>query len=204
MSIRCVRYEDVFGAGGSLPSSSLLLSRQGDDVAFHVDRGRYQPGSTLYFITEGADANPYGNVAVYELQLSSKKQPGVRMKTVDATPWGSESTHYWKRDEQEVNRYHQALFEWLLPLPLLWLARGRARRSEAQRGVIAAFSPSGLSLNTPAQKFHPAMLDELYSGRHLRLGDAVLGAQQTYLGTGASPELLSIYHLFGDPAFKLR
>jgi hypothetical protein len=48
------------------------------------------------------------------------------------------------------------------------------------------------------------MLDELFSGRHLRLGDAVLGAQEAYLGTGAFPELLSIYHLFGDPALTLR
>ena len=72
------------------------------------------------------------------------------------------------------------------------------------KGVIAAFSPSGLSLNDPARRFHQAMLDELFSGKHLRLGDAVLGAQETYLGTGAFPELLSIYHLFGDPALVIR
>ena len=37
-----------------------------------------------------------------------------------------------------------------------------------------------------------------------RLGDAVLAAQEKYAGTGAFPELLSIYHLLGDPALKLR
>jgi hypothetical protein len=72
------------------------------------------------------------------------------------------------------------------------------------RGAIAAFSPSGLSLNDPAQRFHLGLLNELYSGRHLRLGDAVLGAQEAYVATGALPELLSIYHLFGDPALTLR
>jgi len=72
------------------------------------------------------------------------------------------------------------------------------------KGVIAAFSPSGLSLNAPAERLHHAMLDELFSGRHSRLGDAVLGAQKRYLESGSFPELLSIYHLLGDPALRLR
>ena len=72
------------------------------------------------------------------------------------------------------------------------------------KGVIAAFSPSGLSLNTPAQRLHQAMLDELFSGKHTRLGDAVLDAQETFLESGSFPELLSIYHLLGDPALRLR
>jgi hypothetical protein len=36
------------------------------------------------------------------------------------------------------------------------------------------------------------------------LGDAVLAAQEAYAYSGAFPELLSIYHLFGDPAMELR
>jgi len=36
------------------------------------------------------------------------------------------------------------------------------------------------------------------------LGDAVLAGQAAYAETGAFPELLSIYHLLGDPALKLR
>jgi hypothetical protein len=36
------------------------------------------------------------------------------------------------------------------------------------------------------------------------LGDAVVAAQRTYADSGAFPELLSIYHLFGDPALRLR
>ena len=71
------------------------------------------------------------------------------------------------------------------------------------KGAIAAFSPSGLSLNAPAHRYHKALLRELLSGEHNRLGDAVLEAQKRYADTGAFPELLSIYHLFGDPALRI-
>ncbi|HEY6549440.1 MAG TPA: C25 family cysteine peptidase, partial [Vicinamibacteria bacterium] len=72
------------------------------------------------------------------------------------------------------------------------------------KGAIAAVSPSGLSLDAPAHVLHAALLAEVVSGRHERLGDAFLAAQGTYADTGAFPELLSIYHLFGDPALKIR
>jgi hypothetical protein len=72
------------------------------------------------------------------------------------------------------------------------------------KGAIAAFSPSGLSLNGPAHRYHHALLNELLSNGHRRLGDAVVAAQERYLETGSFPELLSIYHLFGDPATTLR
>jgi hypothetical protein len=72
------------------------------------------------------------------------------------------------------------------------------------RGVIAAFSPSGLSLNAPAHRYHLAVLAELVHGEHLRLGDAILAAQSVYTDSGAFPELLSIYHLLGDPAMEIR
>jgi Peptidase family C25 len=69
---------------------------------------------------------------------------------------------------------------------------------------VAAFSPSGLSVNDAAHVFHKALLLEVVSGRHERLGDAVLAAQEAYAQTGAFPELLSIYHLLGDPALRIR
>jgi hypothetical protein len=72
------------------------------------------------------------------------------------------------------------------------------------RGAIAAFSPSGLSVDGPAHQYHRALMGELVGGSHERLGDAVLAAQKTYAETGLMPELLSIYHLFGDPATKIR
>jgi hypothetical protein len=72
------------------------------------------------------------------------------------------------------------------------------------KGAVAAFSPSGLSLNEPAHLLHKALLEEILSGQHLRLGDAVSKAQERFLETGSFPELLAIYHLFGDPALLLR
>ena len=72
------------------------------------------------------------------------------------------------------------------------------------KGAIAALSPSGLSLDGPAHVLHKALLAEIVSGRHDRLGDAVLAAQGAYADSGAFPELLSVYHLFGDPALKIR
>jgi hypothetical protein len=72
------------------------------------------------------------------------------------------------------------------------------------RGAIGAVSPSGLSLDAPAHQYHRALMDELTNGRHERLGDAVLAAQGAYARTGLMPELLSVYHLLGDPAMSIR
>ncbi len=71
------------------------------------------------------------------------------------------------------------------------------------KGAIAAFSPTGLSRNSPAHQFHLALLDAVFNEGHERLGDAVLAAQSAYAKTGAFPELLRIYHLLGDPALRL-
>jgi hypothetical protein len=72
------------------------------------------------------------------------------------------------------------------------------------KGAIAAFAPSGLSLDDPAHFYHKAVLRQILSGRHRTLGDAIFAAQEDYANSGAFPELLSIYHLFGDPALRLR
>ena len=72
------------------------------------------------------------------------------------------------------------------------------------RGAIAAFSPSGLSLDGAAHLYHRALMAEITSGTHARLGDAVLQAQKTYAATGVMPEMLDIYHLLGDPATRIR
>ena len=72
------------------------------------------------------------------------------------------------------------------------------------RGTIAAFSPSGLSLDGPAHIFHRALVNQIANGNHPRLGDAVLAAQQAYAFSGHMPELLGVYNLFGDPAMKIQ
>jgi hypothetical protein len=75
---------------------------------------------------------------------------------------------------------------------------------EGGKGAFASFSPSGLSLDEAAHLYHRALVHELQSGRHERLGDLVMAAQKAYSDTGAFPELLSIYHLFADPALGMR
>jgi hypothetical protein len=72
------------------------------------------------------------------------------------------------------------------------------------RGVVGAFSPSGLSVDGPAHQYHRAVVAELTGGEHERLGDAILAAQRTYAESGLMPELLAVYHLLGDPATTIR
>ncbi len=72
------------------------------------------------------------------------------------------------------------------------------------RGAIAAFSPSGLSLDGPAHQYHRALMAALTSGHHERLGDAILAAQKAYADSGLMAELVSVYHLLGDPATRIR
>jgi hypothetical protein len=72
------------------------------------------------------------------------------------------------------------------------------------KGAIAAFSPSGLSVDEAAHVYHRAVVSEVETGQHERLGDLLLAAQADYAATGAFPELLSLYHLFGDPGLRVR
>jgi hypothetical protein len=72
------------------------------------------------------------------------------------------------------------------------------------KGAIAAFTPSGLSLDGAAHLYHKALLGQILSGQHARLGEAILAAQSDYAGAGAFPELLRIYNLLGDPAMALK
>jgi hypothetical protein len=72
------------------------------------------------------------------------------------------------------------------------------------RGTIGSFSPSGLSLDAPAHRFHRALMAQITSGSHERLGDAVLAAQAAYAETGIMPELLAIYHLLADPGLRIQ
>jgi hypothetical protein len=72
------------------------------------------------------------------------------------------------------------------------------------RGTIGALSPSGMSLDGPAHRFHRALMAEITGGEHTRLGDAVLAAQAAYAEEGVMPELLAIYHLLADPGMRVR
>ena len=47
--------------------------------------------------------------------------------------------------------------------------------------MIGALAPSSLSVHWAARFYHEALVRELMSGRHERLGDAVLAAQGAYV-----------------------
>ena len=116
-----VRFEDVFsGRRHRTDTLRLRLSRHAEPVAFHVvpDAGRFGPGSKLYFLSEGARANPYGHEAVYELDLSGE---GLRMEITSASASGASASYYWSRQEHEENRYYQAGLIDINDAPDLWL-----------------------------------------------------------------------------------
>ena len=85
----------------------MRLSRHGEAVAYHLEPAgsRFARGSMLYFVSEGAASNPYGDEAVYELELGAR----ARMMPVEgAEPQGAPTEFYWHREEREENRTYQA------------------------------------------------------------------------------------------------
>ena len=72
------------------------------------------------------------------------------------------------------------------------------------KGAIGAFAPSSLSVHWAAAIYHQLLVRELTSGRHQRLGDAILAAQTAYIEAGARPEMLLSYQLLADPALRIR
>jgi hypothetical protein len=130
---------------------------------------------------------------------------------------GHGGIHLWA-DENILNIYHTPFLVSQTEQPLLltinclngyfhfpyFNALAEELLKAEDKGAIAAFSPSGLSLNEPAHGLHKALLEEIVNGNHPRLGDAILAAQAAYAESGAFPELLSIFHLMGDPALTLR
>ena len=118
--LHSVRYEDVMRGRRGVRAKTLRMSRQGETVAFHLEPGsrRFKPGSTLYFMSEGASSNPYGSESVYELEVGHSGEAGESMPEISAAPSGEPVRFYWHRAEWEENRYYQAA---LLEAPDLWL-----------------------------------------------------------------------------------
>ena len=44
----------------------------------------------------------------------------------------------------------------------------------------------------------------LHHGMGVNVRSALAAGQQTYAETGLQPDLISVYHLLGDPATKIR
>jgi len=73
----------------------------------------------------------------------------------------------------------------------------------AGKGSIAAVSPSGLSLNTPARQLTGFLFEELLS-ENLPAGTALTEAKSRLAGLTPWLYMLDIYTLFGDPALELK
>lgn len=140
-----VSYEAVFRGTRGVDVRRLRLSRQGMPVPFHVEpeAGRFAPGSTLFFVSAGATANPYGPEAVYELEQALE---GTMMPTAADRPSGSPANVYLHQFLREENRYYQAA---LLDAPSLWLwdvlmAPVRKRFRFEVRDIAPRSDPSAL------------------------------------------------------------
>ena len=116
-----VDYEDVFtDRGVVIPASALRLSRLGKTVPFRLEPNGdvLKSGASLYFVSEGAAANPYGKEAVFELSYRRSDVEARTMEVLTRPPAGVATEHYWKRLSHEENRSYQAA---LLEAPDLWL-----------------------------------------------------------------------------------
>src|SRR6185436_2616287 len=111
-------YEDVFPgqrAGRGQNPSRVRLSRQGVSVPYHLTGSVFGPGTSLYFLSEGASLNPYAD-AVYELEMepSGLVMAERTLSALTSAPVGE----YLETVRREENYYFQS---GLLEAPDLWL-----------------------------------------------------------------------------------
>ncbi|HEY7699536.1 MAG TPA: C25 family cysteine peptidase, partial [Vicinamibacteria bacterium] len=157
-----VRYEDVFREtrGRGVDAAALRLSRLGKAVPFHLEPAtdRFAPGSTLFFLSEGPDANPYGNEAVYELETG---RAGERMRSLSSPPSGLPIHEVRATTEREEDRYYQAaLLE--SPDPWLWemfLAPSLKAFSFSLSSLAASGSPAKLEVSLQGASDFPESPD---------------------------------------------
>jgi len=71
-------------------------------------------------------------------------------------------------------------------------------------GAIAVWAPSGLSLGGEAGALSQLFVGSLFRVDSERLGDAILEAERRFGEFGGSGQMLTLYHLLGDPATVLR
>jgi hypothetical protein len=145
--LHAVAFEEIArGSRRPLVTSSLRLSRRGETVAHRIEPAGspFGPGSRLFFLAAGPEANPDGDECVYELERSSK---GIAMASRDASPGGPELAESLGTARFERNaRYMPALLG--APDPWLWEAVGAASAKAfpfALEEVKASPTPPGSS-----------------------------------------------------------
>jgi hypothetical protein len=85
-----------------------------------------------------------------------------------------------------------------------WASLGEALVMKEGGGAVAAWAPSGLSYNSQALILNEALVESLYDGNTVYLGEAIQSALETFSEKGQLPFMPSIYNLLGDPATRLR
>jgi len=70
-------------------------------------------------------------------------------------------------------------------------------------GAIAVWGPSGISINAQATLLARAFVNELSTGGETRIGPMINRAFPVLADLEFGREMISIYHLFGDPALRV-
>jgi hypothetical protein len=71
-------------------------------------------------------------------------------------------------------------------------------------GVIAMWSPTGLSLNYLARRLAEKFFKAAFQAREKTIGKALLKAMADYAAANDRPFMLYIYSLLGDPALEIK
>ncbi len=72
-----------------------------------------------------------------------------------------------------------------------------------EEGAIAVWGPSGISINVQATLLARALVGELSTGGETRIGPMINAALPVLADLEFGREMISIYHLFGDPALRV-
>jgi hypothetical protein len=72
------------------------------------------------------------------------------------------------------------------------------------KGVVGAFSPSGLGVATGHDALQRGFFDSLFNNGIWGLGQAALAGKLRLYATGGNFDLIQTYSVFGDPALKIK
>ncbi len=73
----------------------------------------------------------------------------------------------------------------------------------AGKGMVAALSPSGFCLNSVSRRLAAFFLQDMLVSGNKEVGSAVAESKAALAGLGSFEEI-ELYHLFGDPALRLK
>ena len=72
-----------------------------------------------------------------------------------------------------------------------------------KRGIVAAFSPTGLGVATGHDVLHRGFYEAFFDGGTWSLAEATLAAKLAVYASGANYDLINTFTIFGDPALRV-